>query len=70
MKGKNSQGIKIVPVLVEVALPITIDAIDGGDGIELAAAGIKNEAQVGLEVGKCGLVDLKGVHPFKDCHCW
>jgi hypothetical protein len=69
MKGKNSQVIEIVPVLVEVALSITIDAVDGRSGIELATKGIKDKAQVGLEVGKCSLVDLKGVRPFKDCNC-
>ncbi len=25
--------------------------------------------QVGLEVGKCSLVDLKGMGMSKDCHC-
>ncbi len=25
--------------------------------------------QVRLEVGKCGLVDLKGMGMFEDCHC-
>ncbi len=56
-------------MLVEMAFPITINAIDGGSGIELSAKGIKNKAQVGLEAGKCGLVDLKGMGVLKDCHC-
>jgi hypothetical protein len=42
VKGKNSQVIKIVPVLDEVALPITIDAVDSRSGIELTTKGVKD----------------------------
>jgi hypothetical protein len=59
-----------MPVLVEVALLITIDAGDRRGDIELVAKGTKNYVQVGLEVGKCSLVDLKGMCTFKDCYCW
>jgi hypothetical protein len=57
VKGKDSWVIEVVPMFLEMALPITVDVVDGGGGIELSAEGIKNKAQVGLEVGKCVLVD-------------
>ncbi len=52
-----------------MAFPITVNAINGGSGIELSAGGIKNKVQVSLEVGKCGLVDLKGMGALEDHHC-
>ncbi len=42
MKGKDSEVIEVVPVLVEMAFPITIDAVDIGGGIKLSAKDIKN----------------------------
>jgi hypothetical protein len=58
-----------MPILIEMAFPITVNAINGGGGIELSVKGIKNKTQVILEVGKCNLVDLKGMGALKDHHC-
>ncbi len=42
MEGKDSKIIEVVPVLLEMALPTTVDAVDGGGGIWLSAKGIKD----------------------------
>ncbi len=68
MKGEDSQIFKVVPMLVEMAFPITVNAADSGSGIELSTKGIKKKVQVSLEVDKCGLVDLKGMGALEDHH--
>ncbi len=42
MKGKDSEVIEVVPVLVEMVFSITVDAVNGGGGIMLFVKGIKN----------------------------
>jgi len=69
VKQWNGEAGKITPSSLEVAGPITKDAIDDGAQIELGAESVKHHTMINARGGEGSLVDLEGVGALRRLHC-